>query len=799
MALDRIKGITIKVGADTTELTKALKDVDKQLGTMQKSLKDVNQLLKLDPGNTDLLRQKQKQLSDSINTTKQRLQELKTAQKGVKEGSAEWDAIQREIIDTENKLKSLEKEYKDFGSVAKQELLAVGQQMQDLGAKVGAVGDSMIQFGRNYTTRITLPIVGVGTAAVKSAADYERAMAKVKSVTSATDDEFEALQAQIENLASTTEFTAEEVADAAYYMGMAGWNATDMIAGLPGVLSLSVAGGTDLARTSDIVTDSLTAFGLGAKDTEHFVNVLAQASRESNTNVDLMGESFKYVAPLAGRMGYSIDDVATALGILANNGIKGSMAGTALRNILQRLADPTEKVEKSMDALHISLLNDEKEAYTFGELLDLLRASLGGLNINTLEYNRSVSALTAEFNKGKMTEEEYEQGLQAAADALANATEQTEGQANAEKIRQAAILAGARGMPALLAIVGTTTEEYSKLTNAIHNTGDAAEEMAAIQRDTLTGQLNVLKGQIAMLGVEFGNILVPVIREVVKWLQGVVKVLNGLDDKTKERIIKIAAIVAAVGPLIMLLGGIVKVISSIITIGGVLIKGIGLLMGVLSPTTLIIAAIAAAVIALTVVIVKNWDTIKAATTKAWESIKTVSQRVWSGITAYISNAVRNQVSVVTTAFNNMTDRIRNRLDRVRNIAQTVVDAVTRIFRGAHWELPRIKLPHFSVSEGKTILGITLPKVSVEWYRKAYENPYLFTSPTVVNGRGFGDGGGSGELVYGRDALMRDIAQVSQGNITVNVYAAEGMDVNQLADKIQNRLAQVQRQRMMAYA
>ena len=332
MAGNRIKGITVEIGGDTTKLQTALKGVNTEIRNTQSQLRDVEKLLKLDPGNTELLVQKQRLLKDAVAETKQKLETLKTAAEQANQALAngdisqdQYDALQREIIETEQRLRSLEQQAEQ-SSVALQKIGATGEKLQTVGNKISSVGQKLLP--------VTGVVTGLGTAAVKTAADFDSAMSKVAAVSGATGKDFDDLRSKAREMGAKTKFSATEAAEAMNYMAMAGWKTGDMLGGIEGVMNLAAASGEDLATTSDIVTDSLTAFGLKAEDSGHFADVLAAASANANTNVSMMGETFKYCAPVAGALGFSVEDTAEAIGLMGNAGIKASQAGTSLRYIM---------------------------------------------------------------------------------------------------------------------------------------------------------------------------------------------------------------------------------------------------------------------------------------------------------------------------------------------------------------------------------------------------------------------------------------------------------------------------------
>lgn len=352
MGNGRIKGITIEIGGDTTGLDKALKDTNKNIKSTQDQLKDVERLLKLDPSNTELLSQKQKLLAQAVSETKDKLATLKDAEKQAQQQFAEgkisqeqYDGLQREIVETEQKLKALESQAEKSNTVLQQISLA-GDKVQEFGGKVEDAGKKLLP--------VTAAITGLGTAAVVTVADFDESMSKVSAISGATGNEFDQLREKAREMGAKTKFSASEAADAFQYMAMAGWKTGDMLDGIEGIMNLAAASGEDLAATSDIVTDALTAFGLTAADSGHFADVLAAASSNANTNVSMMGETFKYAAPVAGALGFSVEDVAEAIGLMANSGIKASQAGTSLRTMLTSLAGNVKLSSDSMGIMEVS-------------------------------------------------------------------------------------------------------------------------------------------------------------------------------------------------------------------------------------------------------------------------------------------------------------------------------------------------------------------------------------------------------------------------------------------------------------
>lgn len=307
------------------------------------------------------------------------------------------------------------------------------------------------------------------TDTINTQKDFEAAMSQVQATSGADADEMERLTKKAEEMGATAKFTASDSAEAMNYMAMAGWKTEDMLDGITGIMNLAAAANEDLGTTSDIVTDALTAFGLSASDSGHFADVLAQASANANTNVSMLGESFKYVAPVAGAMKYSVEDVSLALGLMANASVKGSQAGTSLKTSIANMAAPTDKMQGAMDKYGISLTKRNGEMKSFKEVLDMLRANLGGLS----------------------------------------ETEQT---------AAASTIFGKEAMAGMLAIINASTEDYEKLTQAIYNADGATEKMANTQLDNLSGSITLLQSAVDGVKISFGKRLNPYVRSVAEGL-----------------------------------------------------------------------------------------------------------------------------------------------------------------------------------------------------------------------------------------------------------------------------------------
>ena len=540
MAGNRIKGITVEIGGDTTKLQTALKGVNTEIRNTQSQLKDVEKLMKLDPGNTELIAQKHRLLAQAVSETR------------------------------------------------------------EMGAK--------------------------------------------------------------------TKFSATEAADAMNYMAMAGWKTEDMLSGIEGVMYLAAASGEDLATTSDIVTDALTAFGLTAGDSGHFADVLAAASSNANTNVSMMGETFKYCAPVAGALGFSVEDTAEAIGLMGNAGIKASQAGTSMRSIMTNLTGDVK----------------------------LSGAAIGDVTIATTNTDGSMRSLSA---------------------ILADCRGAFAGMTEAEKANNAEALVGKNAMSGFLALMNAAPEDINKVSGAVNNCKDAAKNMADTMQDNLEGQMTILKSQLQELAISFGDLLMPAVRSIVSGLQGMVDVLNAMPDGVKQVIMIIALLVAALGPVLILIGKTISAVGTIMTWIPKLAGAINTVKGAFAalsatmmanPIAIVIAAIAALVAAfiylwntneefrqfwirlwneIKEVAVQVWTAVSQFLVSAWNGIRNTAVAVWNGIRATVMavwNAVAafftsvwNGIKTVTTT---VVTTIRTFLQSAWNGIKTLITAVMNAIR-----------------------------------------------------------------------------------------------------------------------
>ena len=659
---NRIKGITVEIGGDTTKLSKALEGVNKNIRNTQTQLKDVQKLLKLDPTNTELLSQKHKLLADAVTATKEKLETLKTAAEQANQALAngdisqeQYDALQREIIETEQELQNLQTE----ASKSQEALVKIGQ----AGETLEKVGGKIADVGETLTTHVTVPVLAAGTAAVKTASDFDTAMSKVAAVSGATGDELQDLRDKAREMGAKTKFSASEAAEAMNYMAMAGWKTGDMLEGIEGIMNLAAASGEDLATTSDIVTDALTAFGMTADDSAHFADVLAAASSNANTNVSMMGETFKYCAPVAGALGFSCEDTAQAIGLMANSGIKSTQAGTALRTIMNTLAGDVKICGDSIGEVEIATTNADGSMRDLNDILADCRSAFSQLS-------------------------------------------------ESEQASAAQALVGKNAMSGFLALMNAAPADIQKLEGAISTCSDeidgyngVTEKMAAVMQDNLEGQITILKSQLQELAISFGEILMPAIRAIVSKIQGLIDHFNALSPAAKETIVKVALVAAALGPLLVAVGktmvGIGKLMQLVSNLPTMIagakaaFSSFGAVIGGISAPVVAVIAVIAALVAAFVHLWRTNEDFRNKITAIWEQIKSIFSGFCQGIVDRI-NALgfdfKNITEVIKAVwdglckflkpiFEGQFQQIANIFKAVTDIILSVLDIFVGIFTG----------------------------------------------------------------------------------------------------------------------
>ncbi|HEG8632452.1 TPA: phage tail tape measure protein [Staphylococcus aureus] len=434
------------------------------------------------------------------------------------EAYAKLNQYERELNQATQELKDMQREQKALNSA----MGKLGNNFNNFGPKLQEIGNSMKNVGRNMTMYVTAPVVAGFAVAAKKGIEFDDSMRKVKATSGATGEEFEALKKKAREMGATTKFSASDSAEALNYMALAGWDSKQMMEGLSGVMDLAAASGEDLGAVSDIVTDGLTAFGLKAKDSGHFADVLAQTSSKANTDVRGLGEAFKYVAPVAGALGYTIEDTSIAIGLMSNAGIKGEKAGTALRTMFTNLSSPTRAMGNEMERLGISITDSNGKMIPMRKLLGQLREKFKHLSKD-------------------------------------------------QQASSAATIFGKEAMSGALAIINASDEDYQKLTKSIDSSTGASKRMADTMESGLGGKLRTLRSQFEELALTIYDRIEPALKIIVSAFSKVVTWITKLPASIQLAIVGFGLFAAVLGPLIFMFGLFVSVIGNAMAVLGPLL------------------------------------------------------------------------------------------------------------------------------------------------------------------------------------------------------------------------------------
>ena len=631
-----IKGIIVEIGGDTSGLQKALKSVNSATSSLSKELRGVNSLLKLDPSNTELLAQKQAILAKNIEETSNKLDLLKRTQEeadnamanGTDISEENYRNLQREIINTENKLKQLQLEASNWTKA--------GKKIEEFGNKVESISSKISNLGNALTTSLTLPVLAIGTAAVTTGNDFEAQMSRVQAIAGATKDELEQLTDQAIDLGAKTSFSASEVAAGMENLASAGFTTQEIMEAMSGLLDLAASSGADLATSSEIAASAIRGFGLEASTSAHVADIFAEAAARTNAQTEDMGEAMKYVAPVAKTVGLSIEETAAAIGIMSDAGIKGSQAGTTLRGGLTRLIKPTKMVKDAMAELGVEFYDSDGKMKSLTEIIKTLQDHTKGL------------------------------------------TDETKNQALAQ-------IFGTEALSGMLALVNRGSDELADMTKSFEECDGAASDMADTMLDNTKGAFESLSGSLESAGIAIQQALAPEIKKLAKWIQGLVDDFNDLSNEEKQNIVRTGLLVAAIGPAVKILGtltsGVGKVAKGIGTLSeaiGVfktgaesanktanfLAKGIG---AITSPAGLVLTAITALAGGLIYLALKETDAQKQAKEFAEEMAN--SKQSFEEYNQSIDDTTNSNIAQI------------NSVERLKNELTTLVDENGKVQEG----------------------------------------------------------------------------------------------------------------------
>lgn len=607
--------------------------------------------------------------SSKVMTLRSQLEELESAE------NKDEKAIANKKNQLNNAEASLNKYKKQLNEVTAS--LESGQaKIEEYAKKVEEFGNKTKKVGESLTTKVSAPIVGLGVAAVKVGSDFDTAMSQVSATSGATGKDLQDLRDKAKEMGASTKFSASESAEAMNYMAMAGWNSKQMIAGLPGILNLAAASNESLANTSDIVTDALTAFGLTAEDSGHFADVMAKTSSSANTNVSLMGETFKQVAPLAGTLGFSVEDTSLAIGLMANAGIKGSQAGTSLKAALANLSSPTDKMKAKMKELGISMTDSNGQTKPLITIITELREKFGKLS-------------------------------------------------KSQQTAAASTIFGKEAMSGMLAVINASDKDFNSLYENIKNADGAAEDMAKTMQDNLQGDLTTLSSALEGLGIKISEALTPVLREITQAVTEFISWLNGLDDHIISVITVVAGLVAAIGPLLVLIGTLAGPVSNAISLFGKMKLAMysattqtGLISSALGALNAPIIAIIAIIAVVVAAVINLWNTnegfrqnvisivnnISAIVQNLWNNflkpvfslIMGIVEELWQNSLLPLWNKVNSFIASIVSDVSKMINKVTPLINLIVNLLSVVLVPVISLVGAVFTTMVSTAINMFSV-------------------------------------------------------------------------------------------------------
>lgn len=693
MAANRIKGLTIEINGDTSKLSDSLKKVDTSLKNTQAQLKDVDKLLKLDPKNTDLLKQKQELLGKQVDDTKQRLQQLRDAQdqmdsNGIDRNSDQYKALQREIVETENKLKNAQDAAKDFGSIMGQQLQAVGQSVKEVGDKVTSVGDSL-------TKNVTAPIMAVGGASIAAFTQVDSGLDIIVQKTGATGEALDDMQSRASNIAKTIPTSFETAGNAVGELntrfGLTGDELEELSTTF---IKFADINGTDVVGSIDQAQKTLSAWGKTSEDAAGYLDVLNKVGQDTGISIDSLQSGLMTNATAFQEMGLSIDQAAVLMGQMEKSGANSSTVMGGLQKALKNATKDGKDMKTALSDLQKSIQNGTDGVDGLTAAYDLFGKS--GDQI----YN-AIKAGTLDF----------------------------------ESLGDTAIDAG-----------GSVGDTFDAMQDPIDN-------------------FQVVLNNLMELGYEIGNAIMPLIQQAVEAVIPIIEKITGwwksLDEGQQNFIVTAGLVVAAIGPVITIIGTLISTV-------GTIISGIGALSGVITTMSTIfsgpVVLAIGAVVAAGVLLWQNWDTVKEKASALWEKISEV--------------------------FNNIKNTISEKIDAAKTAVHDGIEKIKGFFN-FQFTWPKMKVPHFSVAGSLNPINWLkdgLPKISVEWYAKAMNQPRILDGATIFgasNGKLLGGGEAGREVVMGYDRLKEMVGQNVTINMTVN--AAKGQSEIEIAREVSRQI------------
>ncbi|EPZ37816.1 putative tail tape measure protein [Anoxybacillus ayderensis] len=631
-------------------VTQSLQKIDHQLKVIDSEFRAATAGIENFGSTSEQLRTKANSLAQTLELQKTKVSELKHLyDESVKAKGADAKET-NELLIAYNKataeMKETEAQLRQLNQTIEQQATAWGQlqtKLNETGQRLQDVGNNLQSSGAQIAASFGVASAAISGAlgvSVKKSMDFEAQLSRVGAIAGATPNELEKLKQAALDLGSSTSKSATEVAQGMEIMGAMGYNTNQILAAMPGIIAAAEASGEDMALVADTVSSALNAFGLEAGEASRVADVLAQAANDSAAGVQDMQYTFKYAAPIAKTLGISLEELAAATEIMANNGIRGEQAGTTLRGALIRLSDPPKEAREALASLGIQVTDAQGRMLPFGDIIGQL-------------------------------------------------SEKTKNMSNAQKLAALSTIFGTEAASGMLTVIEAGPQKLDSLTKSLQNSSGASKEAAEKMKNNLKGALEELGGAIETAQISIGDALAPAIRVVAEALQDLFNAFNSLPDGMKQFI----AIGAAISAVLL---GVVASIGVVLSIVGTAMQGFGALASVLAsaggmagvfssaiavitgPVGIAIGAIAG-LVAIGTVLYKNWDEIKSFLSATWEGIKAVAVVVWDGLKTYFTTVFNIYKTIFTTVWEGIKTVITTVWEGLKTVATAIFEGIKVYF------------------------------------------------------------------------------------------------------------------------